>query len=737
MKTHLFSFLFFFGLICSGKSHAQTIVHAPDFTIGSGFNGVPQYVVKQPDNKLLVCGQFSAYNGFSAQGICRLLPDGTFDTTFQTPNPDIGGAYAMALQPDGKVIVVGRVSPFDDGVNGGIIRLNTDGTTDTSFHTGTGISPQTGSATVMAVTVQPNGKIIASGYFTSYNGSPAHDILRINPDGSLDNTFSDPGQYLDYMNSNGEYVSILTVIVQPDGKVIAGGVFDEFNNVPHTGLLRFNTDGTLDNTFTTALSLDTSYGAGNLPFVQTMKQLNNGKIVIGGNFSSVDDHQTFCVARLLTDGSVDTAFRTANDDLLSSVAAIGQVYNLDVQPDEKVVIGGQFNNYDGTTRYNLLRLMQNGSTDFGFNLDQMETVQGNWTSVMHICSLSDTTLAIVGDFTSVQNENRMHIAKLDVCGSFSTTDVLNCEAYTWPVNNETYQESGTYFATTQNANGCDSILRLHLTIPSQPNIAELCIVGVDSLTNENRVVWEKPISAAIDSFYIYRETNVANVYQSIGATGYNEPGVFIDANSDPTVQAYRYKISVIDSCGRETALSSIPHKTIHLTINQGIGNTWNLIWTPYEGISVPTYEIYRGSNSGNMTLLTAVSGNMTSYSDQNAPDSVYYQIGFVNPNDCDPAKSIDYSKSRSNISSNNPLELGQTSQLYFQLSPNPAEDYLYVQLPVTSGTISIRSSVGAIVATYPIDQSVKVIPTGNLASGIYTFTIETTNGIATQRFVKR
>jgi hypothetical protein len=172
------------------------------------------------------------------------------------------------------------------------------------------------------------------------------------------------------------------------------------------------------------------------------------------------------------------------------------------------------------------------------------------------------------------------------------------------------------------------------------------------------VVWEKPVSTAIDSFYVYKEINQANVYQKVGGTSFADSAIFDDVSSNPAVQAYRYKLSAIDSCGVESDLGDF-HKTIHLTINQGIGSSWNLIWSGYEGFNFPSYNIYRGSNSSNMVLLTTIASNLTSYTDLTAPGGqLYYQIEVVGSYSCDPSKS--FNSSRSNIVDNGAIACNNT-----------------------------------------------------------------------------
>jgi len=183
----------------------------------------------------------------------------------------------------------------------------------------------------------------------------------------------------------------------------------------------------------------------------------------------------------------------------------------------------------------------------------------------------------------------------------------------------------------------------------------ICIVTVDDSIGHNLVIFEKQQVGPIHHYNIYRETSVANIYDSIGFIPADSFGYFIDTASNPAVRAYRYKISTVDSCGNESILSD-HHKTMHLTVNQGTGSSWNLIWTHYEGIPVNTYRIWRADTSGNFALIDSVSGTNTSYSDLNPPiGGLFYQVEIITSYTCQPFNykaNTNYNSSRSNQADN-------------------------------------------------------------------------------------
>jgi PKD repeat protein len=183
----------------------------------------------------------------------------------------------------------------------------------------------------------------------------------------------------------------------------------------------------------------------------------------------------------------------------------------------------------------------------------------------------------------------------------------------------------------------------------------ICLVTVDDSLGHNVVVFEKHVLGAIQYYKIYGESSVSGVYDSLGFIPYDSVGIFVDTLSNPAVKAYSYKISLVDSCGNESLLSDF-HKTMHLTINQGTGSTWNLIWNNYIGVPVQTYRIWRFDASNTWSKIDSVPGNNTSYSDLNPPSGcLYYQVEIISPYICQPFNykaNTNYNTSRSNTAHN-------------------------------------------------------------------------------------
>jgi uncharacterized delta-60 repeat protein len=299
---------------------------------GAGANTTVYAVAVQPDGKILIAGQFTSYNGDAAASdyVMRLNADGTRDTTFNAGGSGANDyVWGFALQPDGKILVVGNFFTYNGNpASGRVMRLNTDGTLDKTFNAG----GSGANGTVSAVAVQPDGKIVIAGLFTSYNGDAAASdyVMRLNSDGTRDPTFNPVGTGADHW--------VRALAIQSDGKILIGGDFTGYNGdaAASDHVMRLNSDGTRDTNFNAG-------GTGADAAANVIAVEPDGKIVIGGLFTvyNGDAGASNYLMRLNTDGKPDTTFNPGG------AGANALVYGLAVQPDGRIVIGGQFTAYNG------------------------------------------------------------------------------------------------------------------------------------------------------------------------------------------------------------------------------------------------------------------------------------------------------------------------------------------------------------------------------------------------------
>jgi uncharacterized delta-60 repeat protein len=924
------------------------------FNIGTGYSISGQSVnvtasAIQSDGKIIIVGNFDTYNGVTINRITRLNPNGSLDGTFNVGSGFNGQPRSIQIQADGKILIGGIFSQYNGVTVNNVVRLNSNGSIDNSFTTGSGLD-----GAVRSINLQNDGKIILAGFFTNFNGSPRNKIVRLNVDGTIDLTF-DP-----LSGPNGD---VYCSKILNNGKIIIGGAFSSVNGILANNIACLNNNGTLDNNFVS--------GVGFNSMVNAIDICNNGKIIAGGLFTSYNGNSRGYIARLNVDGSIDNSFN-------SNVGFNNPIYTLEIQNDSKIMAGGPFTTFDGIINNKLCRLiiceqptinnlnvsqcnqyvspsgniyfqsgnfidtlqslngcdsvyltlnvniLNSNTTSFSVSIcngdsylwnNQSYDQFGSYTQVLQNLNGCDSTVTMNlivnpdnfnpsmtsnqqlfnsppfavqfsnttanignynftwywGDGTSTTSNNPTvfheyltnglftitleatntttgcndettytdyifttggvsctHTATINQSGPINSCVgqpvILTCNSdpsfsYQWrkngiyiPGNNNdtlivtqsgsysviisvngcpvassnitvnfqsitqptitssgtiqpciggsvdltassgyssylwsngansqtiTVSTSGNYTVQGTGSNGCTSTSIPYTINASFLPTQNICVVGVDSLTNNIRVVWEESLTSAIDSFYIYKESNVSNVYTQIGSRAYDSLSVWIDPVSNPAVQSYRYKITALDTCGVETPLSNY-HKTIHLTINQGVGGTWNLIWSHYEGINFGSYNIYRGTSSSNMTLLNTIQSNLNSFTDLAPPTgAVYYQIEIVNPNNCTPTKSTNYSSSKSNIVTNAINNTVEIMNEFISVYPNPTTADFTIE--VTKGLIgegyTITDCSGRLLKSATFDSNKEKVELGMFSNGVYLIQIKNRN--IQQRIVKQ
>ncbi|MFZ1691715.1 MAG: hypothetical protein WAT74_00845 [Flavobacteriales bacterium] len=329
--------------------------------------------------------------------------DGSLDHSFnsadvgfgQGDGANISPVSACLVQPDGKILIGGSFTTYNTQPGRGFNRLNSDGTLDAAFLIGTGVV-----GNVTAIARQPDGKIIIGGSFGSYNGTTRANIARLNADGSLDTGF-DP--------LAGPGSAVHSIALQPDGKILIGGTFSTYNGTARSRIARLNADGSLDTSFNPGTGATGSVG--NLGILSVALQ-PDGKILIAGDFNGYNGTTRNRIARLNADGSLDTAFNpgTGSTNPLRSIA---------LQSDGKIIVGGDFTIFNGTARNRIARLNATGSLDTGF--DPGTGVEGASGAVHSVVVRPDGRILIGGWITTYNGVTRMRIASLNTNGGLDTS----------------------------------------------------------------------------------------------------------------------------------------------------------------------------------------------------------------------------------------------------------------------------------------------------------------------------
>ena len=328
------------------------------------------------------------------------------NNTMFTTQPSVDSAGTLTFRPNGTAgsATVSVSITDDNGINGTTALtsavqtfLITVGSTAPGTVVDAGWNPDAANNSVVSMAVQPDGKVLLGGTFTTLGGVARNRMARVDAAGVVDPAF-DP-------NVNGEVVAM---VLQPDGKIVIGGIFSSVGGQTRNGLARLNADGTLDTAFN--LNADS--------FVYGLTAQPDGKILVAGGFDDIGGTPMGKVARLTAEGALDTGFA---NPVCNNTAACTVV-----QPDGKIVVGGVFSMVGGQTRQGLARLNSNGTLDTSFT----QSANG-WVYAM--ARQTDGKLVVGGSFTSIGSTTRNRVARLDANGALESAFNPNLNDLVWGI----------------------------------------------------------------------------------------------------------------------------------------------------------------------------------------------------------------------------------------------------------------------------------------------------------------
>lgn len=305
------------------------------FVLGDEVHAVSNVALK-PDGKIVIIGQNTINEEQIA--VLRLNSNGSVDPTF-TPIPSESQISCVQLQTDGKILIGGYLKDYAGVMKNSFTRLNSDGTPDTSFNIDTGLNDE-----VFSIAVRDNGTTLIGGSFTRFQNISKNRIVSLNNDGSNDASFN---------IGSGFNKTVRIIATQPDGKILVGGDFTEFNGASANHIVRLNSDGSKDNTF------DTGSGFNN--YVQTIAVQPDGKILVGGRFNEFNGQTQMYCLRLNADGSKDSSFEV--DESFNH-----RVTHIEMQADAKIFVAGNFTTFNGEDQRFMVSLNPDGSKDTSFDV---------------------------------------------------------------------------------------------------------------------------------------------------------------------------------------------------------------------------------------------------------------------------------------------------------------------------------------------------------------------------------
>jgi len=582
------------------------------FDPGTGTDEKVRTISIQSDGKIIIGGDFKSYNGTAIDNIARLNTDGTLDGSFVVGTT--WNIFASAIQSDGKIIIGGQFTSYAGVERNRIARLNTDGTLDESFDVGTGAG-----FIVETIAIQSNGKIIIGGHFTTYNGNQRNGIARLNSDGTLDESF---------VVGDGATGIITSIAIQSDDKIIIGGNFGHYNGSSSPGIARLNTDGTLDESFTVG------NGANN--FVNTITIQNDGKLIICGQFTTYNDNGRNYIARLNADGTLDETFYvgTGADNIVSTTA---------IQGDDKIFIGGHFQNYSDTA-INYVASLIGGECNDSYIPDVPGSLEGSTA----VCSSSELTYSI----TEISRATSYTWTLPDGWSGSSTTNSINATSGA---------TSGTITVTADNVCGSSDSQTIEITvdttIPVQPESItgpmEICentsgTYSIDEASGASSYTWTLPDgwtgSSSTNSIEVTAQTNGGDISvianNACGSSNERVISISVDSAIPEIPESINGPTKV---CNKSTETYTITE------VNGASSYTWTLPdgWSGSSStnsieatveatggtISVNADNSCGSSSSQTLTVTTTVIDNSVSTNENaitaNASDAIYQWL------DCD------------------------------------------------------------------------------------------------------
>ncbi|RYU78958.1 T9SS type A sorting domain-containing protein, partial [Hymenobacter persicinus] len=229
---------------------------APDntFSVGQGFSNPVKHLLLQPDGRMLAVGTFGSVNTLSTLGVARLLANGTPDASFRVNPPTvfIREPHAAVLQPDGKVVVSGFFNKFSGGTTFGLVRYRPDGSEDPTFANSTEFTNASGYVPLYGLALQADGKLLVGGEFSRYGSQDVRNLIRLQPSGQLDPSFAPDLSW----RRLGE-ATVQAILIQPNGRLLTSGTIFS-TNIGSTApfMARFQPDGAPDASFSAPIFTD-------------------------------------------------------------------------------------------------------------------------------------------------------------------------------------------------------------------------------------------------------------------------------------------------------------------------------------------------------------------------------------------------------------------------------------------------------------------------------------------------
>lgn len=400
------------------------------------------------NDDILAFGYFSSFEGSPANGVVRLEKEGALDTTFQPLLADYSSSatvWTVAEQADGKLLLGGQFHFLDGLRANNIVRVQPNGQRDSSFDASEAAG--TSCFNVRAIVAESeDNRIFVGGYFSTYDGEPRNNLAWVQQNGALAPTFEQFSGVTDYEPQ------VYALLAQPDGKVVVGGFFSQFQGGPHYNIVRLNADGTIDPDFNSAVQTEGS--------VRAMALQPNGKIIIAGNVRAVNGIPRRGIARLNSDGTLDTSFDPG-------LGADNTIYSVALDPTGNVYAVGAFENFNGIPRNRVAKLGSTGLLDGTF-----DPGTGANSNVYSVALADSGTILIGGSFSRYNGIAAGRIARLNrMTAAIDPAFNQGGSGFDSTVRVVTTRPDGSYFAagSFSSYNGVSHLGVLRLKVNGAPD----------------------------------------------------------------------------------------------------------------------------------------------------------------------------------------------------------------------------------------------------------------------------
>ncbi|MBL6765240.1 MAG: immunoglobulin domain-containing protein [Verrucomicrobiae bacterium] len=574
-----------------------------------GANDKVNIVTLDNQGRVLVGGRFKTFFGKSILYLVRLNADGTLDETFNNgkgstfgPNDEV---TAISVTPAGKVLIAGQFTSYSDGnqtlTRNQMVRLNADMTIDTTFDGGPGTQSTTGSP-IATIVEQPDGKILIGGEFQQFQSTPVGRITRLNSDGTLDTTFNPSGAGLASGN-------IREIELLPDGRIVAVGNIVSYNGTGTGHMIILSPTGVLDTSFAPNVSAQ----------IRAVERQSDGKYLIVGDFRTVGVTARPAAARLNADGTVDTTFNPGTGTFRTpeSPNTLDAVIDGKLDPDNNLVIVGDFTHWNTIEFVNHITRIATEAKVVNNETPPVITAQ---PQSLTACTGTNVSFTVTATGT----------APFSYQWSLNGTPISGATAATYSIATVATSDAGSYSVTITNSVGSTNSNAATLTVETPPAIAaqpqttgvntggsftlSVTVTGTSPFTYQ----WSKngaPIGGATAATYtvasaaagdagnytVLVSNGCGSVTSASATVTVNPPNVVPSISAQPQSQTVCVGTNVAFSV---TANGSTP-----------IAYQWSLNGAPIAGATAATYSIpvVSTASAGSYTVFVSnSSGNVTS-----------------------------------------------------------------------------------------------------------------------------